>query len=227
MMKTDLKILYEDNHIIVLVKPKDVLSQGDKTGDISMVDIVKDYLKEKYQKTGNVYLGLVHRLDRRVSGVMVFSKTSKGASRLSEAIRSHSFKKKYLAICLGRVESGRFTNNLEKVDGHAVESNSGKESILEYELIKHFKLDGVTYSLVSINLITGRYNQIRSQFALNNHPLLGDFKYGYRGKNYFDDIGLYCYYISFSHPITKEILEFKDYPNVGVWKLVEGINNGE
>ena len=220
-MKTDLKILYEDNHVIVIVKPKDVLSQEDKTKDIDMVNILKDYLKEKYHKEGNVFLGLVHRLDRRVAGVMVFCKTSKGASRLSSSIRNHEFKKKYYAIAKGTIDSGRFINKLEKVDMKAKESTSGKESILEYELVKHFMLDQEDYSLVSINLITGRFNQIRAQFALNNHPLLGDFKYGYRGKNYFDDIGLFCYSISFPHPITKEVMTFSCEPDFGVWKLVE------
>ena len=220
-MKTDLNVLYEDNHIIVVIKPKDILSQKDNTDDIDMLTIIKDYLKEKYQKSGNVYLGLVHRLDRRVGGVMVFAKTSKGASRLSASIRNHEFSKKYFAICLGSVEGGRLINKLEKKDNLAIESENGKESILEYSLIKQFKLDNIDYSLVSVNLITGRFNQIRSQFALNNHPLLNDYKYGYKGINYNDDIGLFCYYLSFPHPITKEMMEFKYIPQFGIWGKLE------
>ena len=211
MMKTDLKILYEDNHVIVIVKPKDVLSQEDKTKDIDMVNILKDYLKEKYHKEGNVFLGLVHRLDRRVAGVMVFCKTSKGASRLSSSIRNHEFKKKYYAIAKGTIDSGRFINKLEKVDMKAKESTSGKESILEYELVKHFMLDQEDYSLVSINLITGRFNQIRAQFALNNHPLINDFKYGFhsnKGNKEFSHIGLFCVMLEITHPVKKEVMTF-------------------
>ena len=220
MKISDLKVLYEDNHIIVIVKPKDVLSQKDNTNDIDILTIVKEYLKEKYQKPGNVYLGLVHRLDRRVGGVMVLAKTSKGASRLSEAIRNHEFIKKYYAICLGKVESGKLINKLEKVDKVAKQSDNGKESILEYELIKTFKLDDADFSLVSVNLITGRFNQIRSQFALNNHPLINDYKYGYRGINYNDDIGLFCFYLSFPHPVTKEMMEFKVEPSSELFQKV-------
>lgn len=224
MMKTNLNILYEDNHIIVVVKPKDILSQGDITGDVDMLTLIKSYIKETKNKPNDVYLGLVHRLDRRVGGVMVFGKTSKGASRLSEAIRNNEFIKKYLAICKGSLDQGEFRNSLEKIDNKAVESENGKESILKYRKIKSVKLDDVDFSLVEVDLITGRFNQIRSQFALNDHPLLGDYKYGYRGINYFDDIGLFSYFISFPHPITKEILEFKYLPKFGVWEKIGDID---
>lgn len=221
MLINNLNILYEDNHIIVVVKPKDILSQKDSTNDIDILTIVKEYLKEKYQKPGNVYLGLVHRLDRRVGGVMVLAKTSKGAARLSESIKSGAFKKKYLAICLGLVESDTLINNLEKVDKVSKDSSEGKLAILNYRLIKKISIDDTDFSLVEVELLTGRYNQIRSQFSLINHPLLGDYKYGYRGKNYFDDIGLFSYYLSFPHPITKEIMEFTYLPDCGIWKMVE------
>jgi len=209
-MAIELNVLYEDNHIIVVEKPEGILSQGDSTNDLSMLEIIKDYLKEKYQKPGNVFLGLVHRLDRRVSGVMVFAKTSKAASRLSDSIRNHLFEKKYMAIVLGTITgNGRLVNKLEKKDGYAVESIEGKESILEYNVINNFEMDSEKFSVLDINLITGRYNQIRKQLSLINHPIVNDFKYGYNGLNYNDQFGLRCYKISFPHPISKEIMTFE------------------
>lgn len=214
-----LDILYEDNHIIVVVKPENILSQGDSSGDDSMLDIVKEYIKVKYNKPGNVYLGLVHRLDRRVSGVMVFAKTSKAASRLSEAIRNNEFIKKYKAIVVGKVvEAGKLVHYLDKKDGIAIESKKdGKGSVLFYNVLKNFQLDNCIFSVLDIDLITGRYNQIRKQLSLINHPIVNDFKYSYVGKNYEDQLGLRCYKLSFPHPITKEIITFeKDYDNF--WK---------
>ena len=209
-MAIDLNIFYEDNHIIVVEKKEGVLSQGDETNDPSMLEIIKEYIKNKYNKPGNVFLGLVHRLDRRVGGVMVFAKTSKAASRLSEAIRRQQFVKKYMAICQGKlVGSGKLVNKLDKVNGKAIETNDGKECILEYNVIKNFVLDGEIFSVLDVNLITGRYNQIRKQLSIINHPIVNDFKYNYNGKNYNNDFGLRCYSLSFPHPITKEILTFK------------------
>lgn len=221
MKTSDLKILYEDNHIIVVIKPKDILSQKDITNEDDILSIVKEYLRVKYNKPGNVYLGLVHRLDRRVGGVMVLAKTSKGASRLSESIRSGQFKKKYLAICSGIVKSNTLVNSLKKDNQKSIESSDGKVAILKYDFIKELLINNDSYSLVDIELITGRFNQIRSQFALINHPLINDYKYGYKGNNYFDDIGLFSYYLSFPHPTTKEIMEFKYLPDWGLWKMVE------
>jgi len=209
-MAIDLKVFYEDNHIIVVEKKEGILSQGDDTNDDSMLEIIKAYLKEKYQKPGNVFLGLVHRLDRRVSGVMVFAKTSKAASRLSDAIRNHLFEKKYVAIVDGKLEGkGKLINNLDKKDGFAIESKNGKESILEYNVIKNFELDKNVFSVLDINLVTGRYNQIRKQLSLIGHPIVNDYKYGYSGRNYDDQFGLRCYRLSFPHPITKEMLTFE------------------
>ncbi len=209
-MAVDLKVLYEDNHIIVVIKEEGILSQGDHTNEISMIEVIKEYLKEKYQKPGNVFVGLVHRLDCRVSGVMVFAKTSKAASRLSDAIRNHNFTKKYVAIVGGKlIGNGRLVNKLDKVNQLAVETDSGKESILEYKVVQNFKLNDNDFSVLDINLITGRYNQIRKQLSLINHPIVNDYKYGYKGINYQDAFGLRCYEISFPHPITKEVLTFK------------------
>lgn len=206
-------ILYEDNHLLVCIKPEGLLSQEDETKDLDMLTILKNYIKEEYQKTGNVYLGLVHRLDRRVSGVMVFAKTSKAASRLSEQIRSHSFNKKYLAFASGYLEgSNTLEDYLKKND------ENEKLSVLSYQVLDHLKLDDKIFSKVLVNLKTGRYNQIRKQFSMINHPLINDFKYGYRGKNYNDHLGLFCIEIGFNHPVTKEYLNF-EYQEINSYQL--------
>lgn len=228
MMKTDLKILYEDNHIIVVIKDINILSQKDITNDLDIMTIIKGYIKEKYHKPNDVFLGLIHRLDRRVSGVMVFAKTSKAASRLSEAIRNKDFHKEYLAICQGKTKpSDRLVNYMEKVqtkEGNRAQivdkdTKNAKEAILEYRTIRHLKIDNHDFSLIRIHLITGRYNQIRKQLSFNNHPIINDFKYDYQGPNYFDELGLICAKISFTHPTTKEFLEFEYCPNVGIWSF--------
>ncbi len=214
-MKNDLEILYEDNHIIVVVKPFNILSQSDDTKDIDMLTLIKSYLKEKYNKPGNVYLGLIHRLDRPTGGIMVFAKTSKAASRLSEQIRLNLFTKKYLAIVNGYFDekSGVFEDYiLKKEDNSSVISNLGKYAKLEYEVLK----EKSNLSLVNILLHTGRHHQIRVQFASRNHPLYGDQRYGKSSKK---QLALFAYYLSFNHPVTKEKLEFIKYPDkVGIWK---------
>lgn len=208
----DIIILYEDNHILVCLKPEGVLSQEDQTKDIDILTLIKNYLKEEYKKLGNVYLGLVHRLDRRVSGVMVFAKTSKAASRLSEQIRNHQFTKKYCVICCGSLEGNGILKNELTKEYHDSKEDS-KQAILEYFVVDHFTLNNNKFSKVLVNLKTGRYNQIRKQFAMINHPLINDYKYGYRGKNYNDHIGLFCIEIGFNHPITKEYISF-DYDKI-------------
>lgn len=214
-MKNNLEILYEDNHIIVVVKPFNILSQSDDTKDIDMLTLIKSYLKEKYNKPGNVYLGLIHRLDRPTGGIMVFAKTSKAASRLSEQIRLNLFTKKYLAIVNGYFDEkvGVFEDYiLKKEDNSSVISNLGKYAKLEYEVLK----EKSNLSLVNILLHTGRHHQIRVQFASRNHPLYGDQRYGKASKK---QLALFAYYLSFNHPVTKEKLEFIKYPDkVGIWK---------
>ena len=207
----NLEVLYEDNHVIVVFKPANILSQSDITGDIDMLTLIKEYIKEKYNKPGNVFLGLVHRLDRPVQGVMVFAKTSKAASRLSKQIQEHEFKKQYLAIINGNIseKKGEFCDYLEKLEnGNTVvtDGNHGKKSILRYEVLKEVS----NYSLVNIELVTGRHHQIRVQFASRGYPLVGDQRYGREDKQ---QICLCSYYLSFLHPITKERLVFKRYPD--------------
>ena len=212
-----LNVLYEDNHIIVVIKPANILSQGDNTGDDSMVEIVKSYLKEKYNKPGNVYLGLVHRLDRPVGGIMVFAKTSKAAARLSKSFLDHKVTKKYLAIIHGRMEKeGKLVDYIEKSsNGNSVVSKNGKEAILTYEELDYNKEKDC--SLVSVDLKTGRHHQIRVQFASRGHYLLGDQRYGVEDR---EQICLFCYYLAFEHPVTHEELVFKEKPeNKGYWTI--------
>ena len=219
----DLKILYEDNHIIVVVKPAGIPVQQDKTSDLDMLTIIKAYLKEKYNKPGNVYLGLVHRLDRMVGGVMVFAKTSKAASRISEYIRQKNVKKRYLAIVNGKmdvtgdvVELKDYLVKNERINMSRVVDKSvkgSKESILEYKVIKNFKYNNKEYSLVDIDLHTGRHHQIRVQFANISHPLYGDIKYGNKINKVGQNLALFSYYLSFFHPTKDEYLEFKFLPN--------------
>lgn len=221
----ELQVIYEDNHILVVIKEEGILSQKDITNDVDMTDIVKDYLKNKYNKLGNVYLGLIHRLDRRVGGIMVFAKTSKAAARLSEQIRDHLFNKTYLAVVKGELTNdGELTDYIYKKNEEAiiVDKNHplGKLAILKYKIVNTFKLDDF-YTCVMVDLVTGRYNQIRKQFANANHPLMDDYKYGYNGINHNDRIGLWCYKISFTHPVTKENMEFEKLPEGDFWKYIE------
>ena len=205
-----LKILYEDNHIIVVIKPYNVLSQGDATKDKSIMDDIKEYLKIKYHKPGNVYLGLVHRLDRPVGGIMVFVRSSKAASRFSKAFNEHKVIKKYLAIVHGKVKEKEELIDFISKDksGNSCISKEGKKAILDYELIAYNKK--FDCSLVSITLKTGRHHQIRVQFASRGHYLLGDQRYGVQDQK---QISLFSYYLSFEHPVTHEKLEFKVMPS--------------
>lgn len=202
-----INILYEDNHIIIVEKKVGILSQEDYTKDKDMLNITKQYIKEKYQKPSNVYLGLVHRLDRMVGGIMIFAKTSKAARRISEQIKNKQFQKYYLAIVNGKLEDGILKDNLKKIKNKSIVSKDGKESILEYKVLEYNKK--LNASLVKIKLITGRHHQIRVQFSSRNHYLLGDHKYGKGDKN----IALYAYKIKFYHPTKKEELTFKLLPN--------------
>ena len=209
-----INILYEDNHLLVVEKKVGVLSQSDGTNTPDMLTILKEYIKDKYNKPGNVYLGLVHRLDKNVGGVMVFAKTSKAARRLSEAIRNREFKKTYLAICKGVIDfDGRYQDYLKREEYRSFVSNSkdGRLASLNYQVLA--TKDNNT--LVKINLETGRHHQIRVQFSYHNHPLLGDEKYGSKGKY---PIALFAYKLEFAHPTTKEKLEFTLLPKEGYFK---------
>ena len=221
-----LKIIYEDNHIIVVEKIPNIPSQSDKTGDVDMLTLVKEYIKEKYNKPGNVYVGLIHRLDRPVGGVMVFAKTSKAASRLSNQVREKIFKKEYLAVIDGKIESTKGTlidylykderNNMSKVV-HKDKKNA-KEAKLDYEVLVYNPIKNL--SLVRINLHTGRHHQIRVQLSHFGHSIFGDQKYGTRGKG--KQIALWAYKLTIEHPITKEKLKFRDLPEpIGTWCILK------
>ena len=225
-MNMKLKVIYEDNHIIVVEKIPNVPSQEDKTGDTSMMTLIKEYIKEKYNKPGNVYLGLVHRLDRPVGGVMVFAKTSKAASRLSNQVREKVFKKEYLAVVDGKLEQekGTLENYLykdKKTNTSYVVNKDKKDSKyakLDYEVIKYDKENDL--SLIKINLHTGRHHQIRVQLSNIDHSIYGDQRYGVRGKN--KQIALWAYKLIIEHPTKKEKIEFEDLPKeVGVWKILK------
>lgn len=224
----NLKVIYEDNHIIVVEKPVNIPSQGDKTGDVDMLTIIKTYLKEKYNKPGNVYLGLIHRLDRPVGGVMVFAKTSKSAGRLSEQVREKIFRKTYLVIVNGRMEkrSGILEdyllknerNNMSKVVKEGTKNS--KLAILDYEELKYN--EETNLSLLKVNLHTGRHHQIRVQLSSRDHSIYGDQKYGGRGHG--KQICLWAYELTIKHPITKKEMTFKSIPEVnGSWKIIEGV----
>ena len=215
-----LRVLYEDNHIIVVVKPCNVLSQSDNTNDLDIFSMVKDYIKKKYNKPGNVYLGLVHRLDRPVSGIMVFARTSKAASRLSEQVRNHTFSKKYLAVVNGIIKSdtGVFVDYLKKTkDNSSVITNKsdGKLSELSYRVLGRNYKKNVT--LVEVLLKTGRHHQIRVQFASRGHFLCGDQRYGKGDKM---QIELCAYKLSFNHPTRHEVMNFEiEMPSYDNWTL--------
>jgi len=211
----EIPIIHEDNHLLVVNKPVNLLSQGDKTGDKDMLTLLKQDLKVRYNKPGNVYLGLVHRLDRPVGGVMVFAKTSKAASRLSNQVRTRKFKKIYLAVVRGKpAQAKRLRHYLAKdtrtntVSVVSKNAQNAKEAVLEYKVLGS-KGD---LSLLKINLITGRSHQIRVQFAAEGHPLYGDQKYGVRLNKPGQQIALFCHEITCQHPTLKETMTFTQNP---------------
>lgn len=219
-MDTKINVLYEDNHLLVVEKPVNILSQGDNTNDKDMVNLLKTYIKEKYNKPGNVYLGLVHRLDRPVGGVMVFARTSKAASRLSEQVRNKTFKKTYRAVINGKIKKKEDTlkdylYKNKKTNMVSVVGENHKES--KYAELSYKTVDfKENMSLVQIDLKTGRPHQIRVQFASRNNPLYGDQRYGKNSK-VGQQIALWSYKIEIVHPVTKEKMEFiceppKEYP---------------
>lgn len=216
-----INVLYEDNHIIVVEKPVNVLVQADDTNDIDLLSMVKEYIKEKYNKPGNVYLGLVHRLDRPVGGVMVFARTSKAASRLSDEVRTRKIKKTYLAVVHGKTKEYEklvdYISKDEKTNNSYINKKSGKESILEYNTLKYDKDNDL--SLIKVNLETGRHHQIRLQMSNINHALYGDQRYGLQDKK---QIALYAYKLEFIHPVTKEEMSFELLPK---WDIINDIKN--
>ena len=219
----ELNILHEDNHVIVVLKPQMLACCPDESGDDNLLDQIKNYLKVTYNKAGNAYAGLVHRLDRPTGGVMVFAKTSKAAARLSEQMKNGGFEKRYLAVLCGKISKNRGTlenylrkNSVNNTVYVCTQTEEGaKFASLDYE-IKDYK-DGL--SLAEINLHTGRTHQIRVQTAAINAPVYGDMRYGgekaVKGK-----LALWAYSLRLTHPVTGEKMRFEIEPpkEEGVWK---------
>ena len=209
-------VLYEDNHVIVVEKPVNMPCQADPSGDLDVLTAVREDLKERYHKPGNVYLGLIHRLDRPVGGAMVFAKTSKAASRLSDAVRTRSITKEYAAVVRGRPpkDSDRLVHYLWKDPSknmvYAVRQNhkQAKEAVLDYRVLG--SAEGL--SLVHIRLHTGRTHQIRVQMAEIGCPLYGDQKYGARLNRPGQQLALWSILLSFDHPTRKERLTIRSLP---------------
>lgn len=220
----DSRILYEDNHLIAINKLAGELSQGDKTGDVSMIDDIKDYLKRKYDKKGNVYLGLPHRLDRPTSGVILFAKTDKALSRLSDLFRKGEVEKNYYAITLEkpREEEERLINYIVRDErrnisiSYARQVSGSQKAILTYRLIDESK----RYYLLDVKLETGRHHQIRSQLKAIGLHIKGDLKYGAPRSNRDGGICLHSRRISFIHPVRKEPVEIiAPLPDGDIWPI--------
>lgn len=204
--KAMINVIYEDNHLLVVEKPINVPCQADSSGDEDLLTMLKKYLKKKYDKPGDVYLGLVHRLDRPVGGVMVFAKTSKAAKRLSKQIQNHELKKIYYAVIEGRVPDGGVLKDKllkDEKTNMTIVSPLGKDAELSYNLISFIN----NLSLVRINLRTGRSHQIRVQFSSRKLPLYGDQRYNPKALK--DQIALFAQKLEFVHPVTKEIMSFE------------------
>lgn len=204
------RILYEDNHLLIVNKEPSEIVQGDKTGDVCLLDDVKSYIKETYNKPGNVYAGLVHRIDRPVSGAVIFAKTSKALSRMTLKIKEREFSKTYLAVVKNKPpqEAGELSDYMIKNEtqnkSYIVSSNTkgAKLAQLRYRLIGASD----SYYLLEVELITGRHHQIRAQLAHMGCPIKGDLKYGFPRSNPDASISLHAYKLKFEHPTTKNII---------------------
>lgn len=223
--KDNLQILHEDNHIIVINKRVGDIVQGDKTGDKPLSEVVKEYIKDKYNKPGEVFLGVVHRLDRPTTGIVVFARTSKALTRLNEMFSNRETQKTYWAIVKNKPEKEQDTlihflkrnekNNTSKA--HIKEVPESKKASLEYKIIK--TLDN--YFALEINLHTGRHHQIRAQLSAIGCPIKGDLKYGFDRSNPDGGIHLHARKLNFTHPVSKEAIEiFAPTPKDAIWNSI-------
>ncbi len=223
--KENLQILYEDNHIIVINKRVGDIVQGDKTGDKPLSDVVKEYIKKKYNKPGEVYLGTVHRLDRPTSGIVLFAKTSKALTRLNEMFKNHDVRKFYWALVKKKPEQNQDRlihylkrnpkNNTSKA--YINEVPESKKAVMEYEIIKTLE----NYYLLEIELHTGRHHQNRSQLSAIGSPIKGDLKYGFDRSNPNGGINLHARKLSFIHPVSKDRIEIiAELPNENLWEKI-------
>lgn len=205
------RILYEDNHLLIVNKLPSEIVQGDKTGDEPLSELLKTFLKEKYNKPGNVFMGVVHRLDRPVSGAIVFAKTSKALSRMNKMVKERSLQKTYWAIVKDSppAESGTLIHHLvrnekkNKSFAYQKQVKGSKEAVLEYQ----FLVSGERYHLLEVDLKTGRHHQIRAQLAAMGCPIKGDLKYGFPRSNPDASISLHAVKLSFIHPVKKEVIK--------------------
>ncbi len=223
--KDNLQVLFEDNHLIIVNKRVGDIVQGDKTGDTPLSEVVKEYIKEKYAKPGNVFLGVVHRLDRPTTGIVVFARTSKALTRMNELFSSRETNKTYWAVIKNRPAKSEDVlvhyikrnpqNNTSKA--HLKEVPDSKKASLDYKIIK--ELD--RYIALEINLHTGRHHQIRAQLAAIGAPIKGDLKYGFDRSNPDGGIHLHARKLVFAHPVTKESIQIiAPVPNEVIWNLI-------
>ena len=218
-----MEILFEDNHLIIISKTCNEIVQGDKTGDEPLSEILKRWLKEKYNKPGNVFLGVTHRLDRPTSGIVIFAKTSKALTRMNEMFRNGDVKKTYWAIVKNKpaeteAELTHFLVRNEKQNksyAYDQEKPNSKKAILHYRIISHSD----RYYLLEVELKTGRHHQIRCQLAKIGCPIKGDLKYGFDRSNHDGGISLHARKVSFIHPVSKEQIEIvAPVPDDNLWK---------
>lgn len=231
-----MKVVYEDNHIIIVYKESGEIVQGDKTGDRSLSDLVKAYIKEKYQKPGEVFLGVVHRLDRPVSGLVVFARTSKALTRLNKMFRDGDVHKTYWAIVgreKGTAKSGQsfddgewhtlenwLVRNEQQNKSYAYDHEvpGSKKALLQYRQLA----EGDHYRLLEVNLMTGRHHQIRCQLSAIGCPIKGDLKYGARRSNPDGSISLLSHHVSFVHPVSKSLITVESpLPDDNLWQALK------
>lgn len=218
-----MQVIYEDNHIIIVSKATGEIVQGDKTGDVPLSETVKEYLKEKYHKAGNVFLGVVHRLDRPVSGLVVFAKTSKALARLNDMFRLGNVHKTYWAIVKNRPEREEDTlthwivrnEKQNKSYAYDKEVKNSKKAVLQYRLLS----SSTNYHLIEVHLLTGRHHQIRCQLAKIGCPIKGDLKYGAPRSNPDGSISLLSRHVEFVHPVSKEVVSIDaPLPETDIWR---------
>lgn len=223
--KNNLQVLHEDNHIIVINKRVGDIVQGDKTGDKPLSDVVKEYIKEKYNKPGEVFLGVVHRLDRPTTGIVVFARTSKALSRLNDLFKNRETQKTYWAVVKNKPAeaSAKLVHYLKRNEknntskAHSKEVPDSKTASLDYTIIRELN----NYYALEINLHTGRHHQIRAQLAAIGSPIKGDLKYGADRSNLDGGIHLHARKLTLTHPVTKELLEITaPVPNDPIWKAI-------
>ena len=225
----NLDVLYEDNHLIIVNKKPGDIVQGDQTGDLPLSEIVKSYIKKKYNKPGNVFLGVVHRLDRPTSGAVIFARTSKALTRLNQMLKDKKIQKTYWAIVKNPPveKQEKLIHYLiknpknNKSTAFNQEKKGSKKAVLTYKIVG--KSDN--YTLLEINLETGRHHQIRAQLAKIDSPIKGDLKYGFARSNRNKSISLHAGHLSFIHPVKKNIIEIvAPFPKGDIWEKFESIN---